>query len=227
MLAGLVRSGGGLPGEMLAGLVRSGALLPGEMLAGLVRSGGGLPGEMLAGLVRSGAVLPGEVSGGGVSDGVRPGAVWAGRVLAGEGRAWLGRVVARAGPDSGGLACSVALPGGRLGSAGCWAGRAGMRERARRWAAAGAGVPGAAWASALAWARASSSGAGLDTSLARIAALMVILMPGIALPAAQKIIGHQGAGSHDIAADSAAIAPSVCWLARPAAANSPSLVPPR
>jgi hypothetical protein len=44
---------------------------------------------------------------------------------------------------------------------------------------------------------------------------------------AQKIIGHQGAGSQDRAAESAASAPGRCSVASPAAASAPSLVPPR
>lgn len=44
---------------------------------------------------------------------------------------------------------------------------------------------------------------------------------------AQKIVGHQGAGSHDIAADSAATAPGRRCVTRPAAASEPSRVPPR
>jgi hypothetical protein len=43
----------------------------------------------------------------------------------------------------------------------------------------------------------------------------------------QKIMGHHGAGSHDIAVESAASAPGRSSLTSPAAASAPSRVPPR
>jgi hypothetical protein len=43
----------------------------------------------------------------------------------------------------------------------------------------------------------------------------------------QKICGHQGAGSQDMAADSAASAPRPRSVTRPAPASEPSRVPPR
>lgn len=87
----------------------------------------------------------------------------------------------------------------------------------------------------------SSAGNGLETSLARIAASTVIFIPAIGPlppsvlhPAAlraywctQNMTGHQGAGSHDIAADSAATVPGRSSITWPAPARAPSLVPPR
>ena len=113
----------------------------------------------------------------------------------------------------------------------------------------------------------SSAAAGRDTSLARMAELIVIFIPAMTLPwparrrrpaphlpsvpdgrapvavggvsegrvqtagfrrpAAQKIIGAQGAGSQDIAADSSASAPGRCSASWPAAASEPSREPPR
>ena len=46
-------------------------------------------------------------------------------------------------------------------------------------------------------------------------------------PKGQKIVGHQGAGSQDSAADSAASAPPRTSVASPAWASTPSDVPPR
>jgi hypothetical protein len=43
----------------------------------------------------------------------------------------------------------------------------------------------------------------------------------------QKMTGHQGAGSQDIAVDSTATAPGVCSVTSPARASVPSWVPPR
>ena len=47
------------------------------------------------------------------------------------------------------------------------------------------------------------------------------------VPPGQKVIGHQGAGSHDIAADSAAREPGVASVIRPALAMAVRRVPPR
>ncbi len=84
------------------------------------------------------------------------------------------------------------------------------------------------------WARASCSAWGRDKSLARIAASTVTFMPAIAvLPGplsaitGQKMVGHQGAGSHESAVESPPSAPARRSAASPAAARAPSLVPPR
>jgi hypothetical protein len=47
------------------------------------------------------------------------------------------------------------------------------------------------------------------------------------VPPGQKVMGHQGAGSHDIAVDSAAREPGVASVTRPALAMAPRPVPPR
>ena len=112
-----------------------------------------------------------------------------------------------------------------------------MRRRRRRArdcgvsAAAGEARCSAAVGSSGPAASVSCSGRGRDTSLARIAALRVIFMPAMHLVCAtgtrQKIRGHHGAGSQDMAADSRAMVPGRDWVTRPAAASVPSLVPPR
>jgi hypothetical protein len=76
------------------------------------------------------------------------------------------------------------------------------------------------------------SGRGRDTSLARIAALRLIFMAAMHPSvrhgrSRQKMRGHHGAGSQDMAADSRVTVPGRDCPTRPAAARVPSLVPPR
>ncbi len=85
----------------------------------------------------------------------------------------------------------------------------------------------AAVGSSRAAASASCSGAGRDTSRARIAALSVIFMAATRTSLRQKICGHQGAGSQDMAADRVGRVPGRSSLTSPAAASTPSRVPPR
>ena len=91
----------------------------------------------------------------------------------------------------------------------------------------GAGVTGDDTASSRAAAAARCSGRGRETSLARIAPLSVIFMAAMRISLGQKITGHQGDGSQDIAADSGASAPGRSSVTSPAAASVPSRVPPR
>src|SRR5262249_16769705 len=58
------------------------------------------------------------------------------------------------------------------------------------------------------------------------AARIAVTGTGVA-GAGQKIIGHHGAGSQNMAADSAATEPGVTSVTSPAAASGPSLGPPR
>jgi hypothetical protein len=191
--------------------------------------GAGLAGPAPAGPAPAGPALAGPASAGPALAGPAP----AGRGLGGAGAAGVGRPLWTGVPGRGGLA-----------------GRG--RARSRR-PGGGAGVGGgdaAGHSATSASAAVSWWGCGRDTSRTRMAVTGVSFIPGMWPPPSvshaagmvltprigtrrmtraedQKICGHQGAGSQDMAADSAARAPGRSSVACPAPARAPSLVPPR
>ena len=126
----------------------------------------------------------------------------------------------------------------------CWLAADGLRSRPvpRGPLAAARGARADEASASSAWVR--SPGCGRETSLARIAADRVIFMAMAASPASvacrastawvvlarvggQKIMGHQGAGSQENAADTAASRPGRSSATWPARASTAREVPPR
>jgi hypothetical protein len=205
------------PGDAAAGTPAPGAGRPGGAGGGLAPTG--LPLAGLTGAALAAAGLPAAVLAGGLAPAGLGLAVLAGAGLAGPGRGPRGGAAGLAGLGGRGVAPRRTGGGGGPGGGGDTAGHSATSASAF-----------ASWC-----------GCGRDTSRTRIAVSGVSFIPGMTASAAsvartsaarsvrpgQKICAHQGAGSHDIAADSAATAPGRSSVTCPAAASGPSRVPPR